>query len=154
MQVAFREPYSVAFETYVVYDDVDCDVAYGTLKIDAIVLPALRLCIHRYMHDFAVKIYSGYATKVKRTQYCLQVPPYRYVTYTDTPDVLLLMRPGGGAVVLLCNADAELCAKIHDMAQDVYSEEDAYATIKRLVEIWQLRREEEEEKQRIKNQNA
>ena len=137
--VLFREPYSVSFEAYVVYDDIDCDIAYGTLKIDALVMPALRLCIHRHLHDFAVKIYDDYVVKVKKTPYRLDIPPHRYITYTDTPDVLLLMKLGGGATVLVCNAGDVMRAKLRDRSHDVYSEEDAYMLIKKLVEIQQQR---------------
>ena len=72
--VLFREPYSISFEAYVVYDDIDCDVAYGTLKIDALAMPALRMCIHRQLHDFAVKIYGDYVVKVKKAPYRLDIP--------------------------------------------------------------------------------
>ena len=130
----FREPYGITFEVYLVHSDVLCDVAYGMLKIGGAVLPALRHCIRWPVHPFAVKVYGSYAAKVEKAPYFLQVPPHRYITFTDAPDVLLLMKPGGGAAVLLCNLSAEACAKLHDARADIYDEDDAWTLIRRIAE--------------------
>ena len=80
-KVLFREVFEVSFEAVAVYDDVDCVIAYGTLKVDGIVAPALRLCMHREVCDLAVKLYGGFAAEVEKTSYYICIPPYRYVTY-------------------------------------------------------------------------
>ena len=131
--VVFRNIYDMRFEALVVYDAVDCEIAYGTLKISAIVMPALRLCLHKPVYDFAVKIYDEFVLKVKKTPYYLQIPPHRYVTYEDAPDVLLLMRPGGGASMLVCKASADLCNQLRDAARNAYDEEHVYTMIKSIV---------------------
>lgn len=130
-----REPYSITFEAHLVYDDVDCDIAYGVLRIGGITLPALRYCIHRPKHVFAVKVYGNYVKKVEKAPYFLQVPPHRYITFAEAPDVLFLLNIGRGALTLLCNLSAEECAKLRDMELDIQDEDDAWTLIKRIVEV-------------------
>ena len=96
----FRELITISFEAYTVYDDIDCDIAYGMLRIEGIVAPALRLCMHRPLVDLAVKLYGDFVVEVKKAGYYLYIPPHCYITYTDTPDVLLLLRPLGATLAL------------------------------------------------------
>ena len=132
-KVLFREVFEVSFEAVAVYDDVDCVIAYGTLKVEAIVAPALRLCMHREVRDLAVKLYGDFVAEVEKTSYYICIPPHRYVTYSDTPDILLLLRPGGYAAVLLCRADAETCKQLRDALRDVSDIKHVYAVIKNAV---------------------
>jgi len=131
-KVLFREVFEVSFEAVAVYDDVDCVIAYGTLKVDGIVAPALRLCMHREVRDLAVKLYGDFAAEVEKTSYYICIPPHRYVTYRDTPDILLLLRPGY-ATVLLCRADAETCKQLRDALRNVNDIKHVYAVIRDAV---------------------
>jgi hypothetical protein len=131
-KVLFREVFKVSFEAVAVYDDVDCKVAYGTLKVEAIVAPALRLCMHREVRDLAVKLYGDFVAEVEKTSYYICIPPHRYVTYSDTPDILLLLRTGY-ATVLLCRADAETCRQLRDATLDVSDVKHAYTTVKNII---------------------
>ena len=128
----FREVFEVSFEAVAVYDDVDCVIAYGTLKVDSVVAPALRLCMHREVRDLAVKLYGDFVAEVEKTSYYICIPPYRYVTYRDTPDILLLLR-AGYATVLLCRADAETCKQLRDAALDASDVKHAYTAVKNII---------------------
>ncbi len=132
--IRFRETFRVSFETEEVYEDVDCRIAYGTLKVEGIVAPALRFCLHREIHDLAVKQYGESVVRVERTSYYICIPPYRYVTYSKTPDILLLFRrPDGYAVMMLCRADAETCKQIRDVLWEVKGIEQAYIIIRNIL---------------------
>ena len=131
-KVLFREVFEVSFEAVAVYDDVDCEFAYGTLKVDGIIAPALRLCMHREVRDLAVKLYGDFVAEVEKTSYYICIPPHRYVTYRDTPDILLLLRTGHAAV-LLCRADAETCKQLHVALRDVNDIKHVYAVVKNAV---------------------
>ena len=131
----FREVFRVSFEAEVVYEDVDyCRIAYGTLKVEGITAPALRFCMDRDIYDLAVKLYGESVLKVERTSYYICIPPYRYVAYSETPDILLLFRrPDGYAVMLLCRADAETCKRLRNTLWDVKGIEQVYTIVKDIL---------------------
>ncbi len=130
----FRETFKVSFEAEAVYEDVDyCKIAYGTLKVEGIIAPALRFCIDREVYDLAVKLYGEFVLKVERTSYYICIPPYRYVTYTETPDILLFMRPKGYVHMLLCRADAETCRQLRDALWGVNDIKQAYAVVENII---------------------
>ncbi len=130
----FRVMFEVSFEADVVYEDVDCRIAFGTLKVEGIVAPALRFCLHRDIYDLAVKLYGEFVLKVERTSYYICIPPYRYVTYSETPDILLLFRrPDGYAVTMLCRADAETCKQLRNALWEVKGIEQAYTIIRNIL---------------------
>jgi len=138
----FRETFEVSFEAEAVYEDVDyCEIAYGTLKVEGITAPALRFCMDREVYDLAVKLYGESVLKVERTSYYICIPPHRYVTYSETPDILLFKRPKGYVHMLLCRADAETCKQLHDALWEVKDIEQAYTIVKDILTAKQQQQE-------------
>jgi hypothetical protein len=113
-KVVFRDVYNISFEAVEVYEDIDCEIAYGTLKVNGIVAPALRLCLHKEIRDLAVALYGEFVLKVENAPFYVYIPPYRYVTYSDTPSIVLLLRPRGYVDVLFCKTDEETCRQLRE----------------------------------------
>jgi hypothetical protein len=129
----FRETLNVSFEAVAVYDDIDCEIAYGTLKVEGITAPALRFCMHKEVRDVAIKLYGEFIAKVESTSYYICIPPYRYVTYSETPDILLFMRPNGYVHMILCRVGAETCKQMRDALWGVNDIKQAYTIVESIL---------------------
>jgi hypothetical protein len=137
-KVVFRDVYNISFEAVEVYEDIDCDIAYGTLKVNGFVAPGLRLCLHKEIRDLAVAFYGEYVLKVEKAPFYVYIPPHRYVAYSDTPSVVLLLRPSGYVDVLFCRADKEVCRLLREAfdamrSVRVYDDEHAFRIIENVV---------------------
>jgi hypothetical protein len=115
----------IRFEWVALFRHGGCDVAYGRLHIDDMSVPALRLCADANIVDLALKFDGDSLAVVEKAPYYVQIPPYHYVTYVTSLNVLYLIS-ARGAKKVFCNAGTERCVKLPPIVcgnsvEDVYN---------------------------------
>jgi hypothetical protein len=78
-----------------------------------------------HIADLPLKINGNRLIVVEKAPYYVQIPPYRYITYTTPFDVLYLISTHGAKRVF-CNAGVESCNKLPPVVcgnavEDVYN---------------------------------
>jgi hypothetical protein len=81
--------------------------------------------------DLPLKINGNRLIVVEKAPYYVQIPPYRYVAYTEPFNVLYVVSTRGAKRVF-CNAGAEKCNKLPPVVCG-NAVEDVYNVIK---EVW------------------
>jgi hypothetical protein len=120
-----RNEIKIRFEWAAMFRYAGCDVAYGRLYINDMYAPALRLCIDSNIVDLPLKFDGDSLAIIEKAPYYIQIPPYRFITYTTSLNVLYLISTRGAKKVF-CNAGAENCVKLPPVvcgssAEDVYN---------------------------------
>jgi len=120
-----KDEIKIRFESSAVFSYVGCDVAYGRLYLNDMYAPALRLCMDTHIVDLPLKINGDRLLVVEKAPYYVQIPPYRYVTYT-TPFNALYLISTRGAKRVFCNAGTEKCNRLPPVVcgntvEDVYN---------------------------------
>jgi hypothetical protein len=120
-----RNEIKMRFEWSAIFRYAGCDVACDRLYINDMSVPALRLCAGANIADLSLKFDGDRLTVVENAPYYVQIPPYRYITYVESPNVLYLTS-ARGAKKVFCNAGAENCVKLSPVVcgrnvEDVYN---------------------------------
>jgi hypothetical protein len=92
----------IRFEPSATFRYAKNDVAYGRLYLDGMYLPALRLRTDVNIADLPLKVVGDRLAVVEKAPYYVQIPPYRYVTYTEPFNALYLISVRGAKRVF-CN---------------------------------------------------
>jgi hypothetical protein len=106
-----RNEIKIRFEWSAIFGYAGCDVAYGRLYLNDMYTPALRLCMDAHIEGLPLKLDGDNLTVVESAPYYIQIPPYRYVTYTAPLDALYLISKRCAKRVL-CVAGKEKCDKL------------------------------------------
>jgi len=115
----------IRFEWSAIFSYAGCGVAYGKLYLDDMYAPALRLCMDTHIVDLPLKIDGERLIVVEKAPYYVQIPPYRYITYTEPFNALYLISTRETKRVF-CNAGMETCNKLSPVVcgntvEDVYN---------------------------------
>ena len=124
-----NEKIKIRFEPSATYYYPGCNVAYGRLHINDMSIPSMRMCLGMYMVDLPLKISGNRLIVVDKAPYCVQIPPYRYVTYMTAPHVLYLIS-SWGARIMFCGADVKTCNKLPATINETGSIEYIYTIIR------------------------
>ncbi len=106
-----KDEIRMRFETVAVFRFAGYDVAYGSLYLNDIRVPALRIHMDAHITDLPLKIDGDHLSIVEKAPYYVQIPPYRYITYVAPFNVLYLISTRGAKRVF-CNADREKCDRL------------------------------------------
>jgi len=124
-----NEKIEIRFEPSAIYSHAGCDVAYGRLYLNDMSIPALRMCLGMYMLDLPLKVDGDSLLIIEKAPYCVQIPPYRYVTYLSAPHVLYFIS-SWGAKRAFCSADVKICNKLPAIIREATNIEYIYTTLK------------------------
>jgi len=120
-----KDEIKIRFDSSAIFSYAGCSVAYGKLYLNDMYAPALRLCMDTHIVDLPLKINGERLIVVEKAPYYVQIPPHRYITYTEPFNVLYLISTRGAKMVF-CNAGMETCNKLPPVvcgntAEDVYN---------------------------------
>ena len=120
-----KDEIKIRFDSSAVFSYVGCSVAYGRLYLNDVYAPALRLCMDTRIVDLPLKISGERLIVVEKAPYYVQIPPYRYITYTEPFNALYLVSTRGAKRVF-CNAGIETCNRLPPVVcgntvEDVYN---------------------------------
>jgi hypothetical protein len=106
-----RDEIKIRFESSTKYEYGKCNVAYGRLYLNDMYAPALRVCMDMHVIDLPLKVNDGRLLVIEKAPYFFQIPPYQYIVYTTSPDILYLISTQG-ARRIFCYASTPTCDKL------------------------------------------
>jgi hypothetical protein len=124
-----KDEIRIRFESSAKYSYGKCDVAYGRLYLNDMYTPALRLCMDTHIADLPLRVDGNRLLIVEKAPYYVQIPPYQYITYITTPDVLYLISTWETKRVF-CNASVSICTKLPPVVYGPPYIEHVYTTLK------------------------